>query len=77
MQIADSNTPKITSLTPVKGLPGSFLTLNGDFKTICYARDDSTNDLGTNCGDDSQPRISRIFVGGSNCELYDSATTLL
>ena len=32
--VRDSATPKITSLIPNFGLPGSFVTINGDFKVI-------------------------------------------
>ena len=32
--VSDSNTPKIDTLIPFKGEPGSFVTVNGDFKVI-------------------------------------------
>ncbi|CAF0999129.1 unnamed protein product [Brachionus calyciflorus] len=50
---SDSNTPKINSIVPMSGLPGTLLTINGDFKTACYTRDED------GCSDDSGARISR------------------
>lgn len=31
-KVTDSNTPKITSISPISGTPGSIITINGDFK---------------------------------------------
>ena len=34
IQVSDSYTPKITTITPRSGLPDSFVYITGDFKVI-------------------------------------------
>ncbi|CAF0756351.1 unnamed protein product [Brachionus calyciflorus] len=68
---SDSNTPKINSFLPMSGVPGTLITINGDFKTSCYTRDED------GCSDDSGARISRIYFGGQICNLIDPSTNAL
>jgi hypothetical protein len=55
-KIADSNTPKITGIVPISGIPGTFINITGDFKTYCFSRDV------VECADDSVARITRFEV---------------
>jgi hypothetical protein len=32
ISVGNSNTPQIKSIWPTSGLPGTFVTINGDFK---------------------------------------------
>ncbi|CAF0710276.1 unnamed protein product [Brachionus calyciflorus] len=68
---SDSNTPKINNIEPYSGTPGSFVNINGDFKTYCYTRDVEE------CSDDSGARISRVYFGGQICNLIDPVTNNL
>lgn len=68
LKAKDESTPKIFSINPLSGPPGTLVNLTGDFKTICYTRDVDE------CSDDSGSRITRIYFGGQICNLYDSNT---
>jgi hypothetical protein len=35
-KVVDWYTPKISSITPQSGLPGSMISIQGDFKVISY-----------------------------------------
>ncbi|RMZ96657.1 Fibrocystin-L [Brachionus plicatilis] len=67
----DWNTPKLTSLEPISAPPGSMVTLKGDFKTLCYTRDQDP------CADDAGARISRIYFNGQLCNLINPDTNLV
>lgn len=71
IRVIDSATPKLQSLEPTSAPPGSMVTLNGDFKTFCYTRDEDP------CADDTGARISRIFFNGQHCNLINPATNLV
>jgi len=71
VRVGPDSTPLITALSPFKGVPGTFVTLNGDFKTACYLRDTPE------CADDTGSRIVRVYVGGQQCEMIDPATSEL
>lgn len=70
IRVADWTTPKLTSVQPISAPPGSMVTLSGDFKTLCYTRDEDS------CADDSGARISRIYFNGQICNLINPATNL-
>ncbi len=65
------NTPIINRFEPSEGLPGTFVDIGGDFKTYCYTRDTD------GCSDDSGARITRVYVGGQQCQLIDKTTNEL
>lgn len=71
IKVSDANTPKITSIEPITGLPGSFIDIRGDFKTHCFLRDTE------NCAGDAAARITRVYVGGQQCQLIDPTTNEL
>ena len=48
-----SQTPTITSISPLSGTPHSLLTLEGAFKSACFSRDID------GCSQDNNPLISR------------------
>ena len=69
--VSSSHTPKINTITPKTGIPGTFVDIAGDFKTNCYLRDT------LECADDAGARISRIYVGGQQCILINSTSSEL
>lgn len=71
IKVSDASTPKITSIEPTTGLPGSFIEIRGDFKTHCFLRDSD------GCADDAGARITRVYVGGQQCQLIDPTTSEL
>ncbi len=71
IKVTDWNTPKITGIAPFSGLPGTFLSISGDFKTYCYLRDSD------GCADDSGARITRLFVGSQQCQLINTTSNEL
>jgi hypothetical protein len=71
LKVTDWNTPQINGIAPSSGLPGTFLSISGDFRTYCYIRDSD------GCSDDSGARITRLFVGGGQCNLIDPVTSEL
>lgn len=48
-----NNTPLITTITPMSGLPRRIVSINGDFKTYCYLPDVDR------CSENDSPIISR------------------
>lgn len=68
IRVIDSATPRLQSLEPVSAPPGSMVTLKGDFKTLCYTRDEDP------CADDTGARISRIYFNGQHCNLINPDT---
>lgn len=68
IRVADWTTPKLNSIQPMSAPPGSMITLNGEFRTLCYTRDVDP------CADDTGARISRIYFGGQICNLLDPLT---
>lgn len=71
VRVADWTTPKLTSIEPISATPGSMVTLKGDFKTLCYTRDEDP------CADDAGARISRIYFNGQLCNLINPETNLV
>ncbi|RNA24183.1 fibrocystin-L isoform X1, partial [Brachionus plicatilis] len=71
VRVADWTTPKLTSVEPISATPGSMITLKGDFKTLCYTRDEDP------CADDAGARISRIYFNGQLCNLINPDTNLV
>lgn len=51
--LSQQNTPLITNISPISGLPKRFVTISGDFKSSCYSRD--TDD----CSQENKALISR------------------
>ena len=66
-----ASTPVISGFSPSVALPGSFVNITGDFKTFCYTRDVD------GCSDDSGARITRVYVGGQQCQLVNMLTNEL
>ena len=69
--VSDKSTPRINEITPFSGIPGTFVEIKGDFKTFCFTRDVDE------CADDSGARITRVYVGGQQCQLIDRITSEL
>ncbi|XP_069478234.1 fibrocystin-L [Ambystoma mexicanum] len=57
------NTPTITSIQPLSGLPGSMITINGKIFTDVYGSNTALSSNGRNV------RILRSYIGGMTCEL--------
>ena len=71
IKVSDASTPIIESIEPTTGLPGSFIDIRGNFKTHCFLRDSD------GCADDAGARITRVYVGGQQCQLIDPKTSEL
>lgn len=69
--MSDSNTPKINRITPFTGLPGTLVSVEGNFRTGCYLRDVEE------CADDSGARITRLYVGGQQCQMINTTSNEL
>ena len=54
-KVTSANTPSITRISPISGIPGTFVTISGDFKTSCLSRNVAV------CADDSAVLISRFI----------------
>lgn len=71
IEVKSGSTPTISAVVPSMGTPGSFVEIKGSFKTSCFLRDTD------GCADDSGARITRVYVGGQQCELIDPNTSEL
>ena len=54
-KVTSANTPSITRISPISGVPGTFVTISGDFKTSCLSRDVVA------CAGDSAVLITRFL----------------
>ena len=71
IKVTSGNTPRINQIEPFSGLPGTFIDVKGDFKTACYLRDVD------GCADDSGARITRLYIGGQQCQMINSTSNEL
>uniref|UniRef100_A0A7N4NVE6 Fibrocystin-L n=1 Tax=Sarcophilus harrisii TaxID=9305 RepID=A0A7N4NVE6_SARHA len=62
-QTKNFRTPTIRSITPLTGLPGSIITIQGRIFTDVYGNNIALSSNGKNV------RILRVYVGGMPCEL--------
>ncbi|XP_069076732.1 fibrocystin-L-like isoform X2 [Pleurodeles waltl] len=62
-QATSSNTPTITNIQPLSGLPGSMITMSGRILTDVYGSNTALSSNGLNV------RILRTYAGGMPCEL--------
>lgn len=53
------------------GTPGTFVNVEGNFRTACYLRDSD------GCADDSGARITRLYIGGSQCQMINTTSSEL
>ncbi|XP_069478235.1 fibrocystin-L-like [Ambystoma mexicanum] len=60
IQPLQERTPSITTVVPLSGVPGSLVSIKGQFYTEAYG---AFNPYNRNL------RIKRVYVGGSPCEL--------
>ena len=57
--ITEYNTPKINSIQPRTALPGSFVQINGDFKTQCLTMSNTINSDNSSCAVQTSAIITR------------------
>ena len=71
ISVSSSYTPQLTSIDQNKALPGTLLSLSGNFMTSCLTRDTAS------CSGLGIPLISRVDFGSQTCDMINASTTNL